>query len=387
MCCACSKFVCEGCNDIQVRKLKSIVKVCKTLRFFCKTCISNDNEELEHEATTAIELDNDDAKYLRDELKDKENIISSMEKANSAFSKLVDERNELIENQKTIIKNLKDDIDLKSTKEDLKEVRKIIALKEKELELEDYQRNTPKPEDQNDDKSLLLAKRKETENTCDALAKKLEDQCIITQKNELAYNTQELSIASKNENIESLKTIISQHRSSCSCQNTSEVETLTSYVPQQDENKEEDGALRHLFECKKTGFQESIICLSQIALHGLIVNGLLLWADIQRRTTPSKEWKEKALIHFNDEEISNAKNLLWDVSNEEIIGKKVNRQGPSKQESEINVIELALNALAEEEKIALFVASSSTVMQTPGQDHTQPELKGRSRQQKDGRGN
>ena len=148
-----------------------------------------------------------------------------------------------------------------------------------------------------------------------------------------------------------------------------------SYVPQQDENKEEDGALRHLSECKKTGFQESIICLSQIALHGLIVNGLLLWADIQHRTAPSKEWKEKALIHFNDEEISNAKNLLWDVSNEEIIGKKVNRQGPSKQESEINDIELALNALAEEERIPLFVASSSMVMQTPGQEHTQPGLK------------
>ena len=75
------------------------------------------------------------------------------------------------------------------------EARKIIALKEKELE--DYQRNTPKPEDQNDDKSLLLAKLKETENTCDALAKKLEDQRIITQKTELAYNTQELLIASK----------------------------------------------------------------------------------------------------------------------------------------------------------------------------------------------
>ena len=67
--------------------------------------------------------------------------------------------------------------------------------------------------------------------------------------------------------------------------------------------------------------------------------------------------------------------MLWDASSEEIIGKKINRQGPSKKESEINDIELALNALASEQKMPMFVASSSMVMQTPAQEVLRPGLK------------
>ena len=43
MCCACSRFVCEECNEVPVNKLKAIVKVCKNLSFSCNACISDNN--------------------------------------------------------------------------------------------------------------------------------------------------------------------------------------------------------------------------------------------------------------------------------------------------------------------------------------------------------
>ena len=46
------------------------------------------------------------------------------------------------------------------------------------------------------------------------------------------------------------------------------------------------------------GLQESFICLSNIALHGVVLNGFLVWANIQRRTIAENIWKEEALRKF-----------------------------------------------------------------------------------------
>ena len=66
-------------------------------------------------------------------------------------------------------------------------------------------------------------------------------------------------------------------------------------------------------ETSVPGLQESMLCLSNIALHGVIVSGLLVWADIKCCTNPVELWKAEAIKHFTKEEISEAKNLLWDV--------------------------------------------------------------------------
>ena len=125
------------------------------------------------------------------------------------------------------------------------------------------------------------------------------------------------------------------------------------------------------------GFEESMLCLSQIALHGIAVNGLLVWIDIQRRTVTAKEWKENAVKYFTGEEITDAKNILWDICDENVIGKKVNRQGTSKGVSEINDIEKAFNTLVEKGILPLFVATSTMVMSTPYDEDksSQPALK------------
>ena len=83
------------------------------------------------------------------------------------------------------------------------------------------------------------------------------------------------------------------------------------------------------------------------------------------------------MIHFTKEEITDAKNLLWDVCNEEIVGKLVNRQGPSKSQSEITDIENAMNILAEKGVMPLFAATSHMIMQTPHEEqiNVRPALK------------
>ena len=57
--------------------------------------------------------------------------------------------------------------------------------------------------------------------------------------------------------------------------------------------------------------------------------------------------------------------MLWDVVNNDVLGKMIKRQGPSKSTAEINDISNALKKLAEKEVMPLFLGTSNMVMQTP----------------------
>ena len=94
--------------------------------------------------------------------------------------------------------------------------------------------------------------------------------------------------------------------------------------------------------------QESMLCLSNIALHGVIFNGFLVWVDILRI-----------------EELTEAKEILWDVAGNDIIGKIIKHQGPTKSISEINDICIALKKLAENESMLLFLGTSKVLMEIP----------------------
>ncbi len=389
-CGACSLYVCEDCNDVSVGKLKNLVKICKTIRFFCKNCcLESESDYKGHNGSNAqntaahatVQITTvkhcDSSKCLQEELKDKENVIKSMEKAHDVMKKLVVERNELIENLKTVISNNKDDSELISTKEDLNEARRTIQLKEKELE--ECHANTIRVGEESKDKIPLKEQLDEMERVKNALLKKIESQNTILLKTELAYDTQKELIESKCENIESLKIIIAQAKTSPSCLGSKgdSVIDLTSQSNWREESEEDGvGKMQNDFD-KIPGFQESILCLSNIALHGMVANGLLLWIDVQRRTSTAKEWKENAVKHFTTEEITDAKNMLWDTCDESIIGKLTNRQGTSKEISEINDIERAINSLVEKEVMPLFIATTNMVMRTPQglAISTQPALK------------
>ena len=91
---------------------------------------------------------------------------------------------------------------------------------------------------------------------------------------------------------------------------------------------------------------------------------LLSWVDTKRRTIPEDIWKKQALEHFAAEEITDAKNILWDVANSDnLLGRNIARKGDSKSTSEINDICAALNTLSEKQRIPVFIATSTMIMQ------------------------
>ena len=113
------------------------------------------------------------------------------------------------------------------------------------------------------------------------------------------------------------------------------------------------------------GLQESVLCMTNLALHGVIINRFLVWADIQRRTTAENIWNDESLKQFIIEEITDAKEFLWDVADNGVLGNMIKRRGPSKSTAEINDISNALKKLAEREVMPLFLGTSNMVMQTP----------------------
>ena len=99
--------------------------------------------------------------------------------------------------------------------------------------------------------------------------------------------------------------------------------------------------------------------------NGLITNALLLWLDIQRKPTAENIWKTQALSHFTEEEITDAKNMLWSNCDESLTGKHIRRQGTSKTSNELEGMSAALRMLDESQKMPTFIASSEMVMKTP----------------------
>ena len=57
----------------------------------------------------------------------------------------------------------------------------------------------------------------------------------------------------------------------------------------------------------KNGAQECCEFIEVHATKGIIMNGFLIWANIERQTTPENLWKEEGTTKFLKEEISDVK--------------------------------------------------------------------------------
>ena len=97
-------------------------------------------------------------------------------------------------------------------------------------------------------------------------------------------------------------------------------------------------------------------------MNGVILNGLLLWADIQRKVTPENIWKAQAVKKFDSEEITESKELLWRIAGDSILGKMVKRKGANKTSSECNDICYALTSLSEKDSLPMFLGTSNMVV-------------------------
>ena len=162
------------------------------------------------------------------------------------------------------------------------------------------------------------------------LAKEPEDQGLITKATELAFSTQTELINAKNEIIQNFKIIISQHKKdACSCRPLNEGD-LTSHLEPTNSRTE-----------NKNGVQDCVDFIKIQATNGVVLNGLLLWADIERKTTAENIWKTQAISKFDKDEISEAKIELWRIYGESTLGKLVKRQGSGKAKSELDDICIA----------------------------------------------
>ena len=93
------------------------------------------------------------------------------------------------------------------------------------------------------------------------------------------------------------------------------------------------------------------------------MNDLLLWIDIERKTTTEDVWKSQALNKFTKEEITAAKEELWKIVGD--AGKLVRRQEASKSEVEIDDIAELFNNLSESSSLPMFIGTSNMIIKTP----------------------
>ena len=150
---------------------------------------------------------------------------------------------------------------------------------------------------EHDSNQKLEEKITESLQLNEVLRKEVDTRLTITKKTELSFNNQSELVKTKEEVITNQRIIIENFKKfNCSSVDTS------------------NGS-------EHPGLQESFLCLSNIALHEVVLNGFFEWGNIQRRTTAENNWKEESLKKFTKEELTDAKEILWDVADESVFRK------------------------------------------------------------------
>ena len=131
---------------------------------------------------------------------------------------------------------------------------------------------------------------------------KIENQTLLVNKTEIAFNAKEELVVAKNEIIINLKIIIENLKETCNCKQEGGEVMTPNDNNQMGDNREEVGL--------KQGVKECCEFVEVHATKGVIMNGFLLWANIQRQTTPDNIWKDECTANFLKEEITDAKEML-----------------------------------------------------------------------------
>ena len=190
----------------------------------------------------------------------------------------------------------------------------------------------------------------------EALETKLQEQKLLLTKTESVVAVKDELLEAKQEIIDHLKLQIGtleKERLGEVTENTN----LTSNV--------ESTAPVNEIPAASNGVEEACEFIRVYAKTGVVMNGLLMWANIQRMTAPENEWKNEALKKFLKSEITDAKDSLWRICGDNISIPTKKRQGPSKSVSEIDDIAKALKSLAEGENLPMFIATAEMVKETP----------------------
>ena len=188
----------------------------------------------------------------------------------------------------------------------------------------------------------------------------------------MAFDTQNSLLNAKDEIIENQKIIIGQRKLVNSHQPSLDPDDVTSDDLNSHINVNKGADLIHTShpvsiseKTSKNGVEECCEFIKAHVVNGVILNGFLLWANIQRKPNAENIWKAQAISSFDKEEITTAKTDLWCLRNESTIGKLTKRQGSGKIKFEIDDICTALKKLSDNDELPIFLGTSAMVARTP----------------------
>ena len=103
--------------------------------------------------------------------------------------------------------------------------------------------------------------------------------------------------------------------------------------------------------------------LKKEAKNGIAINGLLVWIDVQQRTTPPNVWMAQASNAFLEEDVDAARSALWKAVGErkDVIGNIIGHKSPNKKEKNLEDIHKAMMALKEKELLPFLLCSNRMV--------------------------
>lgn len=361
------KSLADGNNEITLKKAEADSEMIVNLKGLNKELVES-NQKLEQviEHKTQ-EISNLEAfsEGLKTELNDKEIIIKSQKEVLENMRKLHESRNE------------EKELDTKN----------VQTEKVSEIENSDVSRQLSDDKDEKIDilnQQIIIIKKKyaDIEQLNIDLARRLNEKALLMDKTEIAFKTKDELLEAKNEIIGNLKKIIGnletnlQIGSEASSTNlkhnlTSNGETCVKDKEDGDDLQSKDRQNSDV-QSKDTinhglgnGVKETCEYVEIHGENGAIMNGILMWINIQRQMFHENKWKSKIVDKFSAEEISDAKETLWRISGKSISVASKKRQGPSKSISEVNDICSAIDELGNKGCMPLFLATTGIIKTTP----------------------
>ena len=115
------------------------------------------------------------------------------------------------------------------------------------------------------------------------------------------------------------------------------------------------------------GLKDVFGYLENVGVNGIAIIGILVWIDIQQKSTPENVWMARVDAHFNDHEIDLARSSLWKASkdNKEIIGEMIIHKNPGKKQRNLLDIQKAMMQLKEKMKLPLLMSTSQMMKRCP----------------------
>ena len=218
---------------------------------------------------------------LQNDLESKCNVIRSIEVAHNTLRDLINNKDELIQSQKTIIEGIQKDVETLNERDNAEDIiaSKDLQLEKCKNEIVSLRRNSTSTSNHELEE---LGRQLELERQINReMDKKLEDQTVIVNKTELAFDAKTELVNSKNDIIENFKTIVEQYKKEpCRCKKVPEIGMTSDTICGNTERSDEQ-------EMKtKKGVKECNEFLEVYTTNDAILNGLLLWINIQRHVTP-----------------------------------------------------------------------------------------------------